>query len=241
MDASRRASLLAGLFFIVTFVASIPAALFLYNDVLHDANFIVGGGGDTRVYLGAFLEVITVIANIATAVVLFPFVKRASESVALGYVASRTVESTLIVVGLISLLAVVTMRVDFAGAAGADPAVYVTAGKSLVAIHDATFLLGPAFCAGLGNGILLGYLMYRSELVPRRWALFGMVAGAIAFATATAVLFGAYDQTSKINGFFTIPEIVWEAFLGIYLTFRGFRRQSPVLGVPGLGAAAAIA
>jgi hypothetical protein len=233
--------LLAGLFFILTFVASIPAALFLYKDVLKDANFVVGGGGDTKVYLGAFLEIITVIANIATAVVLFPIVKRASESVALGYVASRTVESTLIVVGLISLLAVVTMRQDFVGAAGADPAVYVTAGKSLVAIHDATFLLGPAFCAGLGTGILLGYLMYRSELVPRRWALFGMVAGAIAFATATAVLFGAYDQTSKINGLFTLPEVVWEAFLGIYLTFWGFRRQSPVLGAPGTGAAVATA
>ena len=241
MEASRRTSLLAGLFFIVTFVASIPAALFLYKDVLKDANFVVGAGGDTRVYLGAFLEVITVVANIATAVVLFPIVKRASESVALGYVASRTLESTLIVVGLISLLAVVTMRLDFAGAAGADPTLYVTAGKSLVAVHDATFLLGPAFCAGLGNGILLGYLMYRSELVPRPWAVLGMVGGTIAFATATAVLFGAYEQTSQINVLFTLPEIVWEAFLGIYLTFWGFRSQSPVLGDPATRAVAAAA
>lgn len=239
MEATRRTSLLAGLFFIVTFVASIPAALFLYKDVLKDANFVIGAGGDTRVYAGAFLEVITVIANIATAVVLFPIVKRASESVALGYVASRTLESTLIVVGLISLLAVVTMRLDFAGAAGADPTLYVTAGKSLVAVHDATFLLGPAFCAGLGNGILLGYLMYRSELVPRPWAVLGMVGGTIAFATATAVLFGAYEQTSSLNALFTLPEIVWEAFLGIYLTFWGFRRQSWVLGDPATVAATA--
>jgi Domain of unknown function (DUF4386) len=241
MEPSRRTSLLAGLFFILTFVASIPAALFLYKDVLDKANFIVGAGGDTRVYLGAFLEIITVIANIATAVVLFPVVKRASESVALGYVASRTLESTLIVVGLISLLAVVTMRLDFSGAAGAEPTLYVGLGKSLVAIHDATFLLGPAFCAGLGNGILLGYLMYRSELVPRPWAVLGMVGGAIAFATATAVLFGAYDQTSPTNALFTLPEIVWEAFLGIYLTFWGFRSQSPVLGKPATGVVGATA
>jgi len=239
MDASRRTSLLAGLFFILTFVASIPAALFLYKDVLDNTNFIVGGGGDTRVYAGALLEVITVIANIATAVVLFPIVKRASESVAIGYVASRTVESTLIVVGLLSLLAVVTMRLDFAGAAGADPSTYVTVGKSLVAVHDATFLLGPAFCAGFGTGILLGYLMYRSELVPRPWAILGMVGGTMAFATATAVLFGAYDQMSSINVLFTLPEIVWELFLGIYLTFWGFRSQSPVLRDPGIGAVAA--
>ena len=230
MESSRRTSLLAGIFFILTFAASIPAALFLYRDVLHDASFIVGGGGDTRVYLGAFLEVVTVIANVATAVVLFPVVKRASESVALGYVASRTLESTLIVVGLIGLLAVVTMRLDFAGATGADASLYVMVGRSLVAIHDWTFLLGPAFCAGFGNGILLGYLMYRSELVPRPWAVLGMVGGTIAFATATAVLFGAYDQTSPINALFTLPEIVWEGFLGIYLTFWGFRRGPSLLG-----------
>jgi Domain of unknown function (DUF4386) len=171
------------------------------------------------------------IANIATAVVLFPILKRQNESVALGSVASRTLESTVIVVGLISLLSVVTLRQDFASAAGADSTAYVTIGKSLVAIHDWTFLLGPAFCAGFGNGILLGYLMYRSGLVPRPMAVLGMIGGTIAFATATAVLFGAYDQTSGTNVLFTLPEIVWEAFLGIYLTFWGFR-PSPILREP---------
>jgi hypothetical protein len=86
---------------------------------------------------------------------------------------------------------------------------------------------------------LLGYLMYRSELVPRPWAVLGMIGGTMAFATATAVLLGAYEQTSSINVLFTLPEIVWELFLGIYLTFRGFRSQSPVLRDPGLGAGAA--
>ncbi len=192
-------------------------------------------------YAGAFLEVITVIANIATAVVLFPVLKRASESVALGYVATRILESTLIVVGLISLLAVVTMRMDFAGAAGADAALYITVGKSLVAVHDGTFLLGPAFCAGLGNGILLGYLMYRSDLVPRPWAVLGMVGGAIAFATATAVLFGVYDQTSSDQRSLHVARDRVGGFLGIYLTFWGFRSESPVLRSPGTQGVAATA
>ena len=146
----------------------------------------------------------------------------------LGYVATRVVESTLIVVGLISLLSVLTLRQDFAGTAAGDSSLYVGLGKSLVAIHDWTFLLGPAFCAGLGNGILLGYLMYRSGLVPQRMAVLGMIGGTVAFATATAVLFGAYDQTGAVNALFTLPEAVWEAFLGIYLTFWGFR-PSPIL------------
>ena len=163
---------------------------------------------------------------------LFPIVKRQSETVALGYVSTRILESTVIVIGLISLLSVVTLRQDFAAATSGDPTSYVTIGKSLVAIHDWTFLLGPAFCAGFGNGILLGYLMYRSGLVPRPMAVLGMIGGTLAFATATAVLFGAYDQISGTNFRFTLPEIVWEAFLSIYLTFWGFR-QSPILATDG--------
>jgi hypothetical protein len=222
MDSTRRTALVAGLLFIGTFVFSIPAVV-LYGPILNDAGYVVGAGADTAIHLGAFLEILTAIANIGTAVVLFPVVRQASEGLALGYVASRTLESTIIVVGVVSLLAVVTLRQDFAGATGADAALYITAGKSLVALHDRTFLLGPAFCAGFGNGILLGYLMYRSKLVPRPWAILGMTAGCIAFASATAVLFGVYRQVSSVSLLFTVPEIVWELFLAIYLTFHGFR------------------
>ncbi len=228
MASTRRTALFAGLFFIGTFVFSIPG-LILYGPILNDVNYVVGAGADSQIYLGAFLEILTAIANIGTAVVLFPVLKRASESGALGYVASRVLESTVIVVGLISLLAVVTLRQDFGAAAGGNSEFYVTIGKSLVALHDWTFLLGPAFCAGFGNGILLGYLMYRSQLVPRPWAVFGMIAGSIAFASATAVLFGAYEQVSSVSFLFTTPEIVWELFLCIYLTFFGFR-PAPILG-----------
>lgn len=133
-------------------------------------------------------------------------------------------ESTVIVMGLISLLSVVALRQS--DATGTD---LVAAGQSLVAIKNQTFLLGPAFCAGFGNGLLLGYLMFRSGLVPRPMALIGLIGGPIAFATATAVLFGAYAQQSPVNFVFTLPEIVWEAALGIWLVAKRFR-PSPIIG-----------
>jgi hypothetical protein len=222
VDTYRSTARWTGIWFILTFVASIPAALYLYTPVLDHADYILGDGADTRIAFGALLEVITVVANIATAVVLFPVVRRVQESVALGYVASRVLESTVIVVGLISLMSVVTLRQDLGGE-GTDTGPLNVAGHTLVAIHDWTFLLGPAFCAGLGTGLLVGYLMYKSQLVPRRMAIVGLVGGSLALVTATAVLFGAWDQTSGISFLFTVPEIVWEAFLGIYLTFWGFR------------------
>jgi len=226
MNSNRRIATVAGTFFVITFIASIPAVV-LYNPVLKDSNYILGAGADARISFGALLEIILVIANIGTAVTLFPILKRQNESVALGYVASRILESTVIVVGIVSVLSVVTLRKDFAATAGTDHATLVTAGKSLVAIHDATFLLGPAFCAGVGNGMLLGYLMYRSGLVPRGMALLGVIGGPLAVVTAIAVLFGAYKQTSGWSLLLTLPEIAWEASLGIYLIVKGFK-PSPI-------------
>jgi hypothetical protein len=213
-----------GVLFALTFVTSI-AGLLLYDPVLNDADYILGDGADTRIQLGALCEIFLAIANIGTAVVLWPIVKRQSETLALSYVASRVVESTIIVVGLISLLSVVTLREDFAGA-GADAGSLTVAGESLVAIHDWTFLLGPGFCVGV-NGLLLGYLFYRSGLVPRWMAMFGLVGGPLIFASAIAVLFGAYEQDG-VHFLFSIPEIVFEASIAIYTIVRGFR-PSPIL------------
>jgi len=158
---------IAGVWLVLTFITAI-AGLLLYDPVLNDADYILGDGADTRVRFGALFEVLLVIANIATATVLFPILRRWSETLALSYVASRVVESTIIAVGIVSLLSVLTLRDDFAGG-GADEGSLSVAGEALVAVHDWTFLIGPGFCVGVGNGIVLGYLMYRSGLVPGAW------------------------------------------------------------------------
>jgi hypothetical protein len=226
MRSSRRTALVAGLWFAGTFVFSIPA-LFFYDPVLNDAYYILGAGADTRTEFGAFLEVLTAICNIATAVVLFPILRRVNEAIALGYVALRIVESTIIVIGLISLLSVVTLREDLAGAGG-DSGALGMAGQTLVTFHEWTRILGPQFCAGFGNGLLLGYLMYKSGLVPPRMALLGLIGGPLAVAGGTAVLFGALEAGSPGLFLLTAPEILWEVSLTIYLIFKGFR-PSPIL------------
>lgn len=208
-----------GVLFIITIIASIPAVYVFYGPVLNNPDYIVGAGADTRVFWGAFLEVITALACIGTAVVLFPIVKRQNEAVALGYVAVRVLEATIIVVGIVSLLSVVTLRQE---ATGAGAASLLTIGKSLVAFHDWTFLLGPGFLAGLGNGMLLGYLMYSSRVVPRAMAILGLIGGPLAFASATATLFGLYEQVSVWAAIAIIPEFFWELSLGIWLIVKGF-------------------
>ena len=228
MSSDQRTARVVGWLFIGTFVFSIPGLL-LYGPILHHhGTYVLGGGHDTQIAFGAFLEILTAICGIGTAVALFPVVKRQNEGLALGYVAIRIVESTIIVAGIVSVMAVVTLRRDLAGT-GADTAALSIAARSLVAFKDWTFLLGPGFCSGLGNGLILGYLMYRSGLVPRRWAQFGMFAGACAFIAATGALLDVYDRQSTPQGILTIPEIIWEAFFGIYLVVKGFKASSPIL------------
>jgi hypothetical protein len=223
---TRRTALIAGVLFVITFVVSIPAALVLYTPVLDHANYIIGAGADTRIALGALLEMFLIVANIGTAVVLFPILKRQSESLALGYVTARVMESAFIAVGILSLLAIVTLRQDV-GATGAGS--LLIAGRSLVAIHDWTFLLGPGWVVGVGNGLLLGYLMFRSGLVPRRMAMLGLIGGPLIIASGTAVLFNVIEPGSPAQVIATIPEFLWELSLGIYLIVKGFR-PSPILG-----------
>jgi hypothetical protein len=208
-----------GVLFLITYITSIPAAFVLYPPVLDDPRYIVGGGADMRVTLGAFLELLLIIANIGTAVVLFPILRRVNEILALGFVTARVMESVFIAVGILSLLSVVALRQE---AAGADAGSLVAVGASLVALHDWTFLLGPGFVVGVGNGLILGYLMYRSALVPRRMALLGLIAGPLLLARFVGILFGVFEPMSVLGVIMVVPEFLWELSLGIWLTVRGF-------------------
>jgi hypothetical protein len=224
MSAERRISFAFGALYLITFATSIPA-LWLFQPVLDDPQgYIAGGGADNRIYFGALLELILIIANIGTAIVLIPILKRQNEILTFSYVAARIMECVFILVGILAVLAIVTLRQD-------SPDAGVLA-ESLAAIKDWTFKLGPGFVVGIGNGLILGYLMYRSGLMPRGLALLGMIGGALQSLRVFGVLFDLYDAGGPVQGIATIPEIIWEASLGIYPLIWGFK-SSPILSEEG--------
>jgi Domain of unknown function (DUF4386) len=234
VDSTRRTASLTGWLFIVTFVASIPAFFIFYAPVRDNPNLITGAGADptASVALGALLELVTIIANVGTAVVLFAILKRQSEAGAVAYVSARLVECVFIAIGIISLLAFLLMRQE--ATAGQDAAL----GQALVAIYDRAFLIGPGIFAGVANGLILGYLMYRSGLVPRWMAMLGLIGGTLVPASGIAIMFDLTERGSALQAIATIPEFFWELFLGIYLIVKGFR-PSPILsgnaGADGVG------
>jgi hypothetical protein len=135
-------------------------------------------------------------------------------------------ECTFILVGILTMLAVVTLQRNPSAGAGATLG---SIAYTLAAIKDWTFLLGPGFVVGIGNGLLLGYLMYRSELVPRRMAVLGMIAGPVLIISGIAVMFGLAQQGGPLQGIATVPEAVWELFLGIYPLVWGFNAGAWIL------------
>lgn len=192
-----------------------------FQPVLDDPQgYIAGDGADSRIYLGALLELILIIANIGTAIVLIPLLKRQHEILTFSYVAARIMECVFILVGILAVLAVVTLRQD-------APDAGVLA-ESLAAIKDWTFKLGPGFVVGIGNGLILGYLMYRSGLMPRGLTWLGMIGGPLQSLAGIGVLFDLYDAGGPVQGIATIPEIIWELSLGIYPLIWGFK-SSPIL------------
>ena len=218
-----------GWLFVATFVTSIPAYFIFYAPVRDDPGLITGTGADptASVALGAALEVFLIIANVGTAVVIYPILKRQSEIGAVGYVSARLVEAMFIAIGVVSLLAFVLMRQE--ATAGTDAAL----GEAFVAIYDRAFLVGPGFFAGLANGVILGYLMYRSGLVPRGMAMLGLVGGPLVMASGIAVMFDVIERGSALQAIATIPEFFWELSLGIYCIVKGFRTSSPILARDG--------
>jgi hypothetical protein len=230
MDRTRKIALAAGVLMIITYITSIPPLLVLYHPLLSDpAKYIADGGADPAVSLGAFLEVILVVANVGTAVVLYPILKRQNAILALGYVTSRVLESAAIMVGIFSVLSVLTLRQDFAGAPGA-----VTVARSLVAVHDWAYLLGPSAIGVAGTGIVLGYLMFKSGLVPRWMTLLGLVGGPLIIAATVGVVFGVFEAGSAWQSIATVPEFFWELSFGIYCTVKGFRPSPITSGFSGV-------
>jgi hypothetical protein len=227
----RRTGRIFGWLFIGTFVTSIPARLLFIDGVggsWTDMRFVAGDASNASLKWGAVLEFGLIVTQIGTAVVIYPLVRRQSETVSLGYVCARIMESVFAAIGLISIISVVSLADALVGASGAEATVLVTQGDSLAQTYDWAFRWGPGLVAGIGNGLMLGYLMYRSELVPRRMALLGLIGGPILIFSFVMQLIGVYKNGEGLSGLFTLPEAAWELSLGIYCAWKGFRTSSPI-------------
>jgi hypothetical protein len=217
-DRARRAAFFGGLFYLMTFISSIPA-VFLLRPVLNDASYIISSGADTQVVWGNILDLVNALTAVGSAVALYPILKRHSEGLALGFVTTRMFEAAVIAIGVVSLLTVVSLRHD--GAAGAEASSLLTTGHGLVAAYNWVFLIGPNLMPAV-NGMLLGTLMYKSRLMPRAIPIMGLIGGPMLLAVTLASMLGITHHGSAWWAV-TAPIFLWELTLGLYLTIKGFK------------------
>lgn len=222
MNPMRKIALAGGLLYLMTFAASIPQ-LKLFADITDDPEgYVMGHGSTTPVLLGTWFEIITALAGVGTAVALYPVTRRISKTAAVGFVTSRVVEAGLILVGVVSLLAVVTLRGDLGGATGSRAEAFRVTAHALVELRQWTFLVGPGIMAGV-NGFFLASVMYRSRLVPRIIPTVGLIGAPLILVSSTGTIFGLWDQLSAAGFALGLPIAVWEFSLGVWLTVKGFR------------------
>ena len=221
MDSLRKTALVAGAFYLLTFV-SIPT-LALYGAV-HEPNYILGSGPDTAVVLGGLLEIVVALACIGTAIALYPVVKRQNEGVALGFVGARVLEAATIFAGVASLLTIVTLRQAGVGADG------VITGQALVGMYDSLFLLGQGLSPPL-NALLLGFLLYRSGLVPKILPLAGFIGAPLLVAGHVGTMFGLWGRVNVLVGIGVLLIAGWEFSLGVYLVVKGFKPSPITVGM----------
>ena len=222
LDPARRTALAGGIAYLVTFAASLPQLKLFAGLVDDPAGYISSPGGNAAVQWGSWLEVVTAASGVATAILLYPITRRVSRTAAIGFVTSRVVEAALILVGVMSVLSVVTLQHHYAGAGGAQADALGVTGTALVTMRQWTFLLGPGLMAGF-NDLFLGYVLYRSRLVPRLIPIVGLVGVPLILVSASATLLGGWAQVSTAGALCALPIAAFELAVGVWLTVKGFR------------------
>ncbi len=232
MNSDKTTARIVGVLFILAAVTAI-VGLILYGPILNAPDYIIrGSANETQVIWGAFLELILAFSIIGISIMMFPILKKHNESIAIGYVCFRLLEATIIILGIISLLSVVTLSHEFAKAVAPNASSFLTAGRLLVAVHDWTFLFGPNLALSLST-LTMSYLLYRSKLVPRFISVLGLIGGPLTFASAVLVMFGVYLQISIWGVITAIPVFAYEMTLAVWLIVKGFSSSTPT-PLPGM-------
>jgi hypothetical protein len=223
MTSFRKTALAGGLLYLITFIGSIPAAI-LVGPAIDNPNYVTGAGADQQVGIGLILELVNVFGCIGCAVALFSVVRRVHEGLAIGYVTTRVFEAATITMGVLSLLAVISLRQQ--GAATGNAESLVPVGNALVAIRDWAMTLGPNMAAF--NALMLGTALYRARLIPRTIPALGIIGAPILIAYVICNILGLTGPGTLFQGVAVFPFFTWELVLGLWLTFKGFNKNSPI-------------
>jgi hypothetical protein len=224
MNAKRKSAFRIGALFIIAAVTSI-IGLNLYNPILQDSNFIIKSpSSGNQIFWGAFMEIILVFSVIGTSVTFYPVLKKHNESLAIAAVCFRVIEAVIITLGIISLLAIISLNNEYISEGESQSSTYLIIGKLMVSIHNWTFLFGPNIALGPST-FMTSYILYKNNLVPKFIAILGLIGGPMICMSGIFVMFGLFSQLSIWGLITAIPVFFYEMSLAIRLIVKGFKTQ----------------
>jgi len=216
-------AIITGVFFIVAAVTSI-IALKLYQPAITGDDYLTQASSHAyTITMGALHELFLVATASGTGIMLYPYLRRYNEQMGLAYLCFRLLEAILILIGTLSVLAIVSLSKAYVANPVADVGTYKAVGTALIAIHDWTFMIGPNFMLGI-NTFIYSYVFFKSRMIPRTLSLIGIVGAIMIFIAAHLEMFGVMQQISVGGVVMAIPIFVYEMTLAVWLIVKGFNK-----------------
>ena len=220
MNGHKKATRIVGALFITATVTSVIGHLVILSPILDASDYLSNiAANDMQTVLGILLDAINAFVVVAIPVLLYPILKKHNEALALGYLASRIMESVILFIGHISLLALVTISREYTQAAS-EAAYIQTVGNSLVAVSDWAFLLGPGIVFSL-TALILNTILYQAKLVPRFISIWGFIGAILLFMADMLGIFGL-STTSTLFTLLVLPIGLQEMVFAGWLIVKGF-------------------
>ncbi len=216
MNTYKKTARIVGALFITATVAS-SLGFVILDPILNTPDILVNVSVNiTQLIIGVFLLLINCIAVVVIPVMLFPILKKHNEVLAVGYLGFRIIESVILIVGLISLLSLLALSQEFGQAAAPDSSYFQTLGTLLLAAYEWFLLLGIMIVFSL-TALVLNYLLYQSELIPRWLSGWGLIGAILLLAAGLLEIFG-FNPTE----FLSLPIALQEMVFAVWLIVKGF-------------------
>jgi hypothetical protein len=214
---NRKIAVITGVIFIIATATSFLAAALTPG--LTGTDYLTRFSANTnQVAAGAFVYLVSAFASAGIAIAMYPVMKESNAGLALGSVVFRALEAVFYMVGVVSLLSLLTLGQQITTAGAADRMSLQAIGNLLVSFRDQAALVAVfAFCLG---AFMYYTLFYQSRLIPRWLSGFGIVAIILMMAACVLALFSGNRITSYIP--LAAPIAVQEMVLAVWLIVKGY-------------------
>jgi hypothetical protein len=215
----RGNAIAVGVLFILCSAASILSIVPLGATVGAPVNFAKLTGSDNAVVTTALIEFVWAATGMGIAIGLYPVLRLFNPALALGSVVGRVVENVFVLVGTLSLLALLTVSQQVAGPA--SPSSFQATGDALVAVRDwvGGFVAMIPFAIGT---LMYSYVLYRSRLIPRWLSGWGLVGGALSLVATVYAGFTQDFGFTPVNNVLSAPIGLQEMVMAVWLIAKGF-------------------